>query len=209
MRVVVGIRLGGDDDDVGVDAVGNKGLGPVQDPVIVLLHRGGAHAGEVGSGIGLGHGDRQDVLAADALGQEARTLLFIAETGEIGSHQATVQVGEPVTGTGVGRFLDDHLVEADIVVPGTAVLLIRPDHQEALFTGPAKGVAIHDAGLTPALHMWHNLGCEELAECLAEHLLFFGKLSGQHCMPPWNSWTDGSRGIPERQQYGEGLQGQQ
>ena len=57
------VGLGGDDHQVGVDAVGDERLRPVQDVLVAVADRGGGDAGEVGAGAGLGHRDGGDQLA--------------------------------------------------------------------------------------------------------------------------------------------------
>jgi len=73
---------------------------------------------------------------------------------------------------------------------GTTFEVIRemlsnlPDHQETLFPGAPERLAIDDSGLTPCLHMWHNLIGEKFAIGVSEHALFFGEFSLQHGAPP-------------------------
>jgi hypothetical protein len=101
--VVVRIGLRRDDDDIRIDTVGDVGLGTVEHPVVPVLHRRAAHAGEVAACIRLGHGDGEDRLAPHAAGQKALALLRAAEAREVGADQAAVQGAVPVTDTGVGR----------------------------------------------------------------------------------------------------------
>ena len=60
---------GGQDQQVAVDAVADKGLLPVDDHVVPVLDRGGPHGGQVAPGVGLGHGDGGDDVAGDAAGK--------------------------------------------------------------------------------------------------------------------------------------------
>ena len=180
MGIVLGVGLRRDNDQVGVDAVGNVGLGALEHPVVVGLHRGGAHAREVAAGVGLGHGNRQDGLAAHTPGQEALTLFLATEAGEVGANQATVQGGVPVTDPGVSGLLHDDLLEAEIAVAHAPEALLGPDHEEALLPRLAEGLAIDDPCLAPAFHVRHNLRRQELAIGISEQLLFFGEITRQH-----------------------------
>ena len=51
------VGLGVDRVVVGVAAVGDEALGAVDDVLVALLHGGGAHAGDVGAGVGLGQAE--------------------------------------------------------------------------------------------------------------------------------------------------------
>ncbi len=139
---------------------------------------------------------------ADAFGQQALALLLIAEAGQVGADQPTVQRIEPVARAGVVGLLDDDLLEPKISIPHAAVFFIRPDHQEALLPRPAEGCAIDNSSLTPGLHMWHNLRSEKFAIGIAKHVLLFSEFSLQHGATP------GSRKLCGRQ-YGERPMGQQ
>ena len=75
---VVAALLGGldrADEEVGADAVGDEGLGPVDDVAAVDRPRVGADAGDVRAGAGLGDPERADLLALDRRDQEALVLL--------------------------------------------------------------------------------------------------------------------------------------
>ena len=148
--------------------------------MIVFLDGGGAHTREVAAGVRLCHGNGEDALATGAFRQQAPALLLVAEAGQVGTHQPAVQRVVPVPDPGVGSFLYDDLLEAKVGIAHAAVLLSRPDHQEALLTGLAKSLAVDNSGLTPGLHMWHNLLGQELAVGVPEHDLLVGKLSLQH-----------------------------
>ena len=74
-------RLAGADEEVGADAVGDEGLGAVDDVAAVdlVLGEGGRHAGDVGAGARLGDPERADLLAGDPRHQPALLLLLGAE----------------------------------------------------------------------------------------------------------------------------------
>ena len=70
------IGLGDGDDQIGMLAVGDIGLGAIDDVVVAVAPRGGLDVFEVRSGARLGHGDGNDRLAADHARQPG-TLLFL------------------------------------------------------------------------------------------------------------------------------------
>src|SRR5699024_4060754 len=69
LRTGVGVGLPDHHDQVGVDAVGDEGLLPVEDEVVTVSYRTGPDALQVTSGTGFGHGDGADELAAGETGQ--------------------------------------------------------------------------------------------------------------------------------------------
>ena len=78
-RDALGARAAGladHDDQVGGLAVGDERLLAVDDVVVALLPRGGAHGLQVGPGAGFGHRDGTDPFAARELWQPALLLLL-------------------------------------------------------------------------------------------------------------------------------------
>src|SRR5690606_28433658 len=94
--IVLRVGLGGHHHQVGVDAVGDVGLGAVQHPVVPHLFGGGAHARQVTARIRLGHGHGEDDVPGHAAGHEAVELLLVAEAAQVRAHQAAVQGGVEV-----------------------------------------------------------------------------------------------------------------
>jgi hypothetical protein len=83
--------------DVGDTAIGDEGLGAVQDPVVTVALRGGAQRLHVGARRGLGHGVGPDlgvVLAADHLWNPAADLLRCAGRGDARGAQSGGRDGE-------------------------------------------------------------------------------------------------------------------
>ena len=70
----LGVGLGVDDEDVGVGAVGDPELGPVEDVVVSVPLRAGGHGDDVRPRAGLGHGERTHVLA---VAQPRQVLLLL------------------------------------------------------------------------------------------------------------------------------------
>jgi hypothetical protein len=78
------------------------------------------------------------IVSPHAAGQKALALLLGAEAREVGADQAAVQGAVPVTDPGVGRLLDDDLLEAEVVVAHAAILLVGPHHEKTLLAGLAE-----------------------------------------------------------------------
>jgi hypothetical protein len=79
------------DDEVGVDAVRDEGLGPVDDVAVPVAQRARAHRREVGAHPRLRHGHGRDELAGGDAGQPALALGLVAEVQEVGQADVVVQ----------------------------------------------------------------------------------------------------------------------
>ena len=111
-----GSVLHGRDHEVGVDAVGDEGLGAVDHVVPVLAPRAGRDAGQVRAGPGLGHRDRRDQLAGGDPRQPAVALLGGAVLEEVRQADVVVERHAEPEAAGVGQLhlLPDHDVEAEV-----------------------------------------------------------------------------------------------
>jgi hypothetical protein len=89
-----------------------------------------------------------------------------------------VQGVVPVSDAGVAGLFDNDLLKAEIVIAHPAIFFIRPHHEETLFPRFEKGLPVDNPRLSPLLHMRHDLGRQELAVGVAEHVLLFAKISG-------------------------------
>src|SRR5690606_36083667 len=177
---LVRLRARGNDDQVSVDAVRDVGLGAIQQPVIALVLGPRADARDVAARPGLGHGDREDVLARDALRQPACLLLLGAELADVRPHEAAVQRHEEARVAVAQVFLDQDLLVPEILDAGAAVLLVRPHEQEALLTGLEEGFTVDDPLLLPAIGIGSDLLLEEGADGVAEDLVIFGEDVARH-----------------------------
>ncbi len=175
--VFLRVGLGRDNNNVRVDAVGNIGLGTVQQEMVAHVLRVGAHARQVTARIGLGHGHGQDGISFDAARQEALALFLGAEILEVRSHQSAVQGVEPLATTGATGFFHDDLLVAEIAVAHAAILFLRPDHKEALVPGFLENFPVDDTLLAKARHMGLYFALQEFPVGAPEHLLFFCKRS--------------------------------
>ncbi len=157
---------------VGQLAVRDIGLGAVQHPVVAVVLGTRAHAGQVGAGLRLGHGDGKDRLAARGRRQQALALFLVADATDIRRHQPRVQRAEKAR-VAVARILfDQDLLIAEILHAGAAVFLVGPHQQVALLAGLAEHFAVHAALFAPALAVRPHLALVEAAGGFAEGVVF-------------------------------------
>src|SRR6266404_499014 len=176
-RLRIGLRR--DDHQVAEDAVGDERLLAVHDVVTIVTDCGRLDRGEIGAGVGLGHGDRRDELAADATGNPARLLLVGAVAVDVRHTDVAVQGEREARGAGADDLLvDDRRVRE--VDAGAAVLRIDLRAEEALLPGPPPGVAVDDALLLPALDVRRHLARAELLELLTEELVLGSEYRAFH-----------------------------
>ena len=118
-------RLAGADEEVGADAVGDEGLGAVDDVAAVDPLGEGGDAGDVGAGAGLGDPQRADLLAGDPRHQPALLLLLGAEVEDRRHRDRGVGVepgGDAAGAAGAGQLLDpDRVVQV-----GAALAAVAP-----------------------------------------------------------------------------------
>src|SRR5450759_1230338 len=81
---------------------------------------------------------------------------------------------------GVGQFLRDNLVVAEVAAPRAAVSFIRPRAQEPVGAGLLPDVLGGNAGPFPGVVVRRDFALHELAEALAEHLVFRLKMPAIH-----------------------------
>ena len=123
MTARVGIGTNHGDHEVGVDAVGDEGLGAVDDVFVAVTDRSSRDRGEVGASARFGHRDRGDQLAGCQARKPAITLVVVAQLGEVGSEDV-VHEGHAVAGAthaGVLELFIDDRVEPEVVGPAAAV----------------------------------------------------------------------------------------
>jgi hypothetical protein len=154
------IGLGDDHDQVGVLAVGDEGLGAVENVTIALFHRGGAHVLQVGAGARLAHRDGADHLAARQLRQPALLLLLGAEPPDVGRDDAGMQRrAEAVEAAEAVGAVDDGLVRK--AAAGAAVFLRDHRAQQARLPGLGPGLARIHVRLVPLLEVRRVFGLHE------------------------------------------------
>ena len=131
------VGLADEDDEVGPRAVGDEGLGAVDDVFVAVADRRGADAGDVGAGAGLGDPEAADLFALQARFQVLLLLLLGAEQVDRGQDHVGLDREAHVgaAGAGVAHALGaDQRVE--VVAALAAVLLREAEAEEAELARP-------------------------------------------------------------------------
>ena len=162
-----GIGLGDDDDQIGVLAVGDEGLGAVEHVAVAGFLGRGAHALQVGAGAGLGHGDGADHFAGGELGQPALLLLLGAVMQDVGRDDAGMQRRAEGVEAGEREFAVDHRLMREAAA-GAAVFLRHRGAQQAGLAGLGPDLALVHAGLVPAVEMGDEFVGDEAPRLLLE-----------------------------------------
>jgi hypothetical protein len=172
--------LAGADEEVGADAVGDEGLGAVDDVTPVDLARRGPERGDVGTGARLRDAERSDLLALDAGNEPALLLLLGAELPDRRSGDLGVcpdPGGDPATAPGPGELFEPDSV-VDVVAALPAVLDLVLEAEEAKFAAPGIELAWELARLLPLVNVRRDLRADEAADRLAQ-LLMLRREGGQ------------------------------
>ena len=145
-------RLGGDEVEIAVHAVGDEHLGAVQHIAAGDLARGGAHGGEIRAGVGLGHGHGGDLAAGGDVGHpalelRARAGVIEVRRGHVGVHQHGD--GEAAVG-GAAELLRQHGV-GERIEPRAAELRRIAHAEQAERAHLAQHLARHEALLLPGI----------------------------------------------------------
>ncbi|KAF5289622.1 hypothetical protein FQR65_LT20784 [Abscondita terminalis] len=158
-RALAGIGLADHEDEAGQESVGDEGLAAVDAVVVALAFGARAHALQVRSRTGLGHGDGADPLAARHGGQVLALLRLGAVVEQVVGHDGVHGVAH--AGQAPARhLLVDHGLVAEVAT-ASAVFLGNVGAQQAQLAGPAPDrvadVALLAGGLVLRLHF----GCDE------------------------------------------------
>lgn len=191
VRPALGGGLRDDDHEVGEDAVGDEGLGAVEQPVVAPVLGGGTDPLEVGVGAGLGHRDGGDGLAGAESGQPAALLFLGGERGQVRPDDVVVQADGEAGGPGAGELLGDHGRVAEVGVAAAPVLLGHGQAQQALAARGPPGLAADDAVLLPLLVVRQHLLVQEGAHGLAERLVVGVEDAALHRSFPLQPALDG------------------
>ena len=92
-------------------AVGNKGLGAIENIMITIQHSGGVGALKIRTGARLGHGNRGNQFAGNTQRQILFLLLFAAITNDVRHGNIIVQRPAKACATGAANlFIDDAVI---------------------------------------------------------------------------------------------------
>ncbi len=166
---------GGQNQQVAVDSVADKGLLAVQDQFVPGFNRRGPDGRQIASRVGLGHGDGGDQVPGTAAGQVFPFHFFRAELGNVGDDHVAVQGGGQSAVVGLGQFLtDDHGVEK--VRPGPAIFLRDHRTEKALVAHLLPGTSGDDPRFLPFFNIRDDLFFKKPPQGVAKDTVFFGVL---------------------------------
>src|SRR5699024_1213219 len=162
-----------DDDEVAVDAVGDEGLRPVDDPVVAVANGFRRDVLQIRAGIRLGHGDRADHVTRGQPGQILLLLSLSAEFDEVAWHDA---VGHAPAAGGradpaAGDLLRTDHLEPEVRDSAPAELLGDGYADDSRLGGAAPHLPIDEVVLLPLLEVRHDLSVEEGRDRASERLV--------------------------------------
>ena len=184
----LGIGLGDHDHQVGELAVGDEGLGAVDDPLVAVHDGRRLDRLQVGARPRLGHGDGRDQFAGAGLRDPLLLLLLGAVVEQVGNHDVVVQ-REGRTRRQRAALLLDHDGAVEEIRAGAAIGLGHGHAQKPLLAGLAPQVARHDPLLLPFHVERSHFLLEKAPAGVAEHLVFGRVVRGQSSherRPPTN-----------------------
>src|SRR6185295_15711762 len=169
-----GVRLHGGDHEVRADAVGDVCLRTVDDVVVPVAPGGGAQAGHIGAGVGLGDAQGADLLALDGGGEEAALLVVAAEQvhGAGGDDELGGQAGGDAPGAAAAQLLEEDGLEEEAGVAAAPDLRVL-QAQEAQLAEAEVELAGELAGLLPRAGVRAQLLVHDGPDRAAERLVLF------------------------------------
>src|SRR5579862_8917218 len=162
------------DDEVAVPAVGNEGLGTIDDVFVALPYRGSLYRLQIGARARFAHGDGADHVARRHLRQVFLLQHLAAVVVQVGRDDLGMQ--SPADGGIVDPRLLFHQHHAEqLVGPGAAVFLRHAHAEEAVLARFLPHRLVGVALLLPALVVRLDLGLEETPHAVAEGFVFGGE----------------------------------
>ena len=171
------VVLHGADEEVGADAVGDEGLGSVDEVAAVDPLRGGGDAGDIGAGSRLGDAEGADLLAGDPRDQPALLLLVGAEVEDRRHRDRNVGVepgGDAAGAAGAGQLLDpDRVVQVGAAL--AAVLLGELEAEETELGAAPVELTGEFPRLLPLVDVRRDLLADEAADGLPQLLVLLAE----------------------------------
>ena len=169
--------LAGADEEVGADAVGDEGLGAVDDVGVAAAPGGGGEGGDVGAGAGLGDPQGADLLAGDPRHQPALLLLLGAEVEDRRHRDRGVGVeagGDAAGAAGAGQLLDpDRVVQVGAAL--AAQLLRELEAEEAELGAAAEQLPREFPRRLPLVDVRRDLLGDEAGDRLPQLLVLLAE----------------------------------
>ena len=166
-------RLAGADEEVGADAVGDEGLGAVDDVAAGGAARRGGDRGDVGARARLGDPQRADLLALDPRHHPPLPLLLVAEVEDRRQGDRGVRVearGDASRAPRPRQLLDPHRV-VQVVAALAAVALRELQAEEAELGAAAVEVTGEFPRRLPLVDVRRHLGGDETLDRPAQLLV--------------------------------------
>ena len=174
VRALGGVGLGDDDDQAGVVAVGDEGLGAADDVLVAVADRFGGDVLQVRPGPGLGHGDRADQVAGGHARQPAELLLLGGVGVDVVRDDAGVHDDRHRAGAGAHLRLGDGDLVGEGAAPA-AVLLRDGGAQQPDLPGRLPDVPAREALRGELVLARQRLVGEEGRRELAQRLHIVGR----------------------------------
>ena len=155
-RIRLGVGFSHDNDDVGMQAIGDKSFLPIDNIAVAIPDRCRTNSGKIGTGTGLCHGNGRDDIAGNAARKPFFFLGFIAETAEVGRDDIAVQMRPETVCPGMEHFLynDDGIFEPDA---SPSVTLIDTRAKIAILAHLLPRFPGDHALFFPCIDMGHDL----------------------------------------------------
>ena len=181
-RAGVRVGLAGQHQQVGAEPGGDEHLLAVDDVVIAVAQRGGAHRRHIAAAGWLGHAQRHHDLALRHGRKPAALLRLRPVMHEIGRDDVRMQVEGRAGGAGARHLLDHDGTEQKIS-SGAAIRFRHAGAKQPKFAGYLPDRARHDPGFLPFRVMGGDFGGDEAANLVAEQLMLAGEQGpGDHAV---------------------------
>jgi hypothetical protein len=183
------VGLGADEHEIGLDPVGDEGLGAVQAVGAITLADGRrGDRREIGAGTWLRHRERGDRLAPCHRREPALLLVVIRVAQEVGHDDVVVQWEADTGRTDLGELLGHDDVVAEVRDPAAAVdrRNIRAEQAQLASLGPQLP-RHHAVALPVGVERHHPVG-HEPGHQVPEAIVLLGEDLALHgcCLPPTN-----------------------
>ncbi len=190
----LGVGLGGQHQQIAELAVGDEDLLAIDHVIVAITDGARADGLQIAAGMGLGHAERADGLAADHLRQPLLLLRLGAEGKDVGRNQIRVDEKAGTAGADAPQFLEhDHIEQ--IVQAEAAVFFRHRATQQAFRAGLEPQVTRDDPVLLPLRMERNDFAFHEAAHRLPEYVVFLPEQGARDHRRGYsvNLWKSGAR----------------